>query len=76
MQFLRIVLLLLAAGAAAAQFLQERYRLSAVDKLSGAEALAQYEKRRRRSHRALTLVAIVSGAFGLGAVIQMIVAAR
>jgi hypothetical protein len=76
MQFLRIVLLLLAAGAAAAQFLQERYRLSAVDKLSGAEALAQYEKRRRRSHRTLVWVAIASGVCGALAVVQMIVAAR
>jgi hypothetical protein len=76
MPFLRIVLLLLAAGAAAGQYFQERYRLAVVEKLSGADALAQYEQRRRRSHRTLKLVAIVSGAFGVGAVIQMILAAR
>ena len=76
MQLVRIVLLLLAAAAAAGQYFQERYRLSVIEKLPAAEALAQYEKRRRRSHRTLTLVAIVSGAFGLGALIQILVSSR
>jgi hypothetical protein len=76
MPFVRIVLLLLAAGAAAGAYFQERYRLAVIEKLSGAEALAQYERRRRRSHRTLMVVAMVSGAFGLGAIVQMIVAAR
>jgi hypothetical protein len=72
MQMLRIALLLLAAAAAAGQYLQERYRLTVIEKLPGPEARARVEALRRRSERGMTVLAVVAGLMGLVALIDLL----
>jgi hypothetical protein len=72
MQLLRIALVLLAAAAAAGQYLQERYRLTVIEKLPGPEGRARIEALRRRSERGLTILAVVAGLAGLVALLDML----
>jgi hypothetical protein len=65
MQLLRIVLVLAAAAAVGGQYLQERYRLTVLEKLPGRQARDRYEAVRRRSERTMTAVAIALGVLGL-----------
>jgi hypothetical protein len=71
-QLLRVVLILLAAAGAAGQYVQERYRLTVVERLPGREARAYYEGRRRRSHRVMMVVTVVAAAGGLAAIGDML----
>lgn len=72
MQIVRIVLVLAAIAAAGGQFLQEHYRLSALDKLAGREARDRYEARRGRSERGLFVVAAVALVGGVLAVVDIV----
>jgi hypothetical protein len=72
MQLLRAVLVLAAVAAVTGQYLQERYRLAAMDRLSGKEARDRYEARRRRSERWMVAMAVAAGLLGLLAVGDMV----
>jgi hypothetical protein len=72
MQLLRGILLLLAAAAAAAQVFQERYRLSVLERRSGPVARDEYEARRRRGQRAMTVLAALSAVLGVGALVYLV----
>lgn len=72
MQLIRMLLVLLAAAAAGGQFLQERYRLSVIQKLPGIEAQKRYEAQRRRGERSLLLLAIVAGLVGGVAIVDLV----
>jgi hypothetical protein len=76
MQMVRIVLMLAAAAAIAGQYAQERYRLLALQKLSGPDARDRYEARRRRSERAMRLVTIAAAIVGLLALADLLVGQR
>ena len=71
MQAVRIVLVLLAAAAVAGQYLQERYRLSVIEKLPGPEARRRYEAQRRRGERGMLVLTVVAAAIGAVAVLDM-----
>jgi ferric-dicitrate binding protein FerR (iron transport regulator) len=65
MQLLRAIVVVVALGAAALQYLQEWRRLQAVQRLPAEQARALYEAARRRSDRSLlvfTAVMAVAGA--------------
>jgi hypothetical protein len=72
MQFLRIALVLLAAAAAAGQYLQERYRLTVIQRLPPAEARARTEALRRRSERGMTVLAVIAGLAGAVALFDLL----
>lgn len=73
MTLLRIALVLLAAAAAVGQYVQERYRLVVIAKLSGAEARRQYEEQRRRSERGMLVLALIAGLAGAVALFDLVV---
>lgn len=76
MQLLRLGFLLLAAAAGVGQYLQERYRLSVIEKLPGAEARTRYEAGRKRGERSMLVLSIVAGAVGLVALLDLVLGAK
>jgi hypothetical protein len=76
MQLVRIVLMLAAAAAIAGQYLQERYRLLALQKLPGAQARDRYEARRQRSERAMYVVTALAALAGVAALADLLVGQR
>jgi hypothetical protein len=72
MQLLRVVLLLAAVAAVAGQYLQERYRLATLDRLSGREARDRHEARRRRSERLMVAAAAAAAVAGVVAVTDLL----
>jgi hypothetical protein len=76
MQMLRIGLVLLAAAACVGQYLQERYRLTVIEKLPGKEALAKYEAQRKRSERSMTVLTVAIAIIGLAALVDLVTGGR
>ncbi|HEY0710645.1 MAG TPA: hypothetical protein VGG33_27830 [Polyangia bacterium] len=74
MQLFRLVLVLLAGAAVAGQLLQERYRLSVIEKLPADQALARYQASRRRGERGMVILTAVSGLIGLAALLDLVIA--
>ena len=73
MQLLRAIFVLAAVAAAVGQFLQEHYRLLAIDKVPVRQARDRYETRRRRSERLMMVLAVASAAAGLVALGDMLI---
>jgi hypothetical protein len=74
MQLLRIALVLLAGAAVAGQLLQERFRLSVIEKLPADQALARYQVSRRKGERGMVILTVVSGVIGLAALLDLVIA--
>jgi hypothetical protein len=72
MQLLRLLFVLLAAAAGVGQYLQERYRLSVIEKLPGVEARTRYEAGRKRGERSLLILSIAAGAVGVIALLDLL----
>lgn len=72
MQLMRLILVLLAAAAVTGQLLQERLRLLAIEKLPGDQALARYEKSRRKGERGMLILTIVSATIGVVALVDLL----
>jgi hypothetical protein len=72
MQLLRVVLVLAAVAAVTGQYLQERYRLATLDRLSGREARDRHEARRRGSERLMVVLAAGATIAGLVAVADLV----
>ncbi len=73
MQLFRVIMVLIAAAAVVGQFLQERYRLSVIEKLPGAEGRLRYEQQRRKSDRGMLILTVVSAVVGIAAIVDMAV---
>ena len=73
MQLFRAIVVLAAVAAAVGQYLQEHYRLLAIDKLPVGQALDRYEKRRVRSERMLLVLTLLSAVAGLAALGDMFI---
>ena len=74
MQMMRLILVLLAIAAVAGQLLQERFRLSVIEKLPGDQALARYEASRRKGERAMVILTVASALLGVVALGDLIIA--
>jgi hypothetical protein len=76
MQMIRLLFVLVAAAAGVGQYLQERYRLSVIEKLSGAEGRIRYEAGRKRGERGLLILAIGAGALGIVALLDLLLGSK
>ena len=76
MQMVRLLFVLLAAAAGVGQYVQERYRLSVIEKLSGSDARKQYEAGRQRGERGLLILSIVAGAVGAVALLDLVLGSK
>lgn len=76
MQLVRIGMVLLAAAAVVGQYLQERYRLTIIQKLPGPEARRRYEEQRRRGEKGMIALAVVSALVGLLAAADLVLGGR
>ena len=76
MQMIRLLFVLLAAAAGVGQYVQERYRLSVIEKLPGNEARIRYEAGRQRGERGLLVLSIVAGVLGAVALVDLVLGSK
>jgi hypothetical protein len=76
MQMIRLLFVLLAAAAGTGQYVQERYRLSVIEKLPGSQARTRYEAGRQRGERGLLVLSIVAGVVGAVALVDLLLGSK